>query len=161
MTTVERQYDIDGLTFDFDADGSPLDGGSGDDGGGGGSGCIGHLLWALAIYGVAIVLAIVLPGAGDLWGMVIGTEAEGVNWVQESADVRLLVFGIMLVLLSPAGWWGALISFLVGTFLTMIGWWVLPVDVWGLRFPNWYIDNSVGMYWFLWVATLARSLFRF
>lgn len=161
MTTVERQYDIDGSTFDFNADGSPLDGGSGDDGGGSGSGCIGHLVWGLVIYGVAIVLAIALPGAGDFWGMVIGAEREGINWVQESADVRLLVFAILLLLLLPAGWWGALISFLFGTLLTIIGWWVLPVDVWGLPFPNWYLDNSVGMYWFLWVATLARSLFRF
>ena len=118
-------------------------------------------MWALVIYGVAIVLAIVIPGAGEFWGMVIGTEGEGVNWVQESADVRLLVFGIALFLLAPAGWWGALIAFLVGTLLTIIGWWVLPVDVWGLRFPNWYVDNSIGMYWLLWIATLIRSLVRF
>ena len=160
MATVEREYDIDRSTYDLGGDGPPLDGYGGEEDGTG-SGCIGHLLWALVIYGVAVVLALVIPGAGDLWGMVIGSEREGVNWVQESANVRLLVFGIMLLLLSPAGWWGALISFLVGTLLTIIGWWVLPVDVWGLGFPNWYVDNSVGMYWFLWVATLARSLIRF
>ena len=160
MTTVEREYDIDGSTFDFGGDGSPLDGSGGDEGGSG-SGCTGHLVWGLVIYGVAIVLAVVMPGAGDFWGVVIGLEREGVNWVRESADVRLLVFGILLLLLLPAGWWGSLIAFLIGTLLTIIGWWVLPVDVWGLPFPNWYIENSVGMYWFLWIATLARSLFRF
>ena len=59
MATVEREYDIDGSTFDFGGDSPSLDGSGGEEDGG--SGCIGHLLWALAIYGVAIVLAIVLP----------------------------------------------------------------------------------------------------
>ena len=102
-------------------------------------------MWAVVIYGVAIVLAIVIPGAGDFWGMVIGAESEGINWVQESSNARLLVFAAMLLLLSPAGWSGALISFLVGTVLTIIGWWLLPADVWGLPFPDWYVNNSVGM----------------
>ena len=160
MATVEREYDFDRSTYDFGGGDPSLDGFDGEEDGGG-SGCIGHLLWAAVIYGVAIGLAIVTPGAGDLWGMVVAAAGEGVNWVQESANVRLLAFSLMLLLLSPAGWWGALISFLVGTVLTMIGWWVLPVDVWGLGFPNWYVDNSVGMYWFLWIATLTRSLVRF
>ena len=93
-------------------------------------------MWAAVIYGVAIVLAIVIPGAGDFWGMVIGAESEGINWVQESSNARLLVFAAMLLLLSPAGWSGALISFLVGTVLTIIGWWVLPADVWGVALPR-------------------------
>ena len=101
MATLEREYDFEGSTFDFGGDSPPLDGSGGEEDGG--SGCIGHLLWALAIYGVAIVLAIVLPGAGDFWGMVIGTEGEGVNWVQESADVRLLVFGISCCSRRPVG----------------------------------------------------------
>lgn len=161
MAVVEREYDFEGSTYGSSGGGDPILEGSDDGEQEGGSGCISGIVWALVIYGVAIVLAIVIPGAGDFWGMVIGAEREGINWVQESADVRLLVFAIMLMLLSPAGWWGALISFLVGTLLTIIGWWVLPVDVWGLPFPNWYIENSVGMYWLLWIATLGRSLVRF
>ena len=161
MAVVEREYDFEGSTYGSGSGGDLLPEGSGDAEQEGGSGCISGIVWALVIYGVDIVLAIVMPGAGDFWGMVIGLEREGVNWVRESADVRLLVFGIMLILLSPAGWWGALISFLVGTVLTIIGWWALPDDVWGLPFPDWYVDNSVGMYWLLWIATLARSLVRF
>ena len=161
MAVVEREYDFEGSTYGSGSGGDSTPEGSGNAEQEGVSDCIGHLVWALVIYGVAIVLAIFIPGADDFWGMVIGLEREGVNWVRERPDVRLLVFGIMLVLLSPAGWWGALISFLVGTFLTIIAWWVLPTDVWGLRFPNWYFDNSVGMYWFLWIATLTRSLVRF
>ena len=161
MAVVEREYDFEGSTYGSGSVGDPVPEGSGDAEQEGGSGCISGIIWALVIYGVAIVLAIVLPGAGDFWGMVIGSEMEGVNWVRESPDVRLLVFGIALLLLSPAGWWGALIPFLAGTFLTIIGWWALPDDVWGLAFPDWYLDNSVGMYWLLWIAALARSLVRF
>ncbi len=161
MAVVEREYDFEGSTYGSGSGGDLLPEGSGDAEQEGGSGCISGIVWALVIYGVALVLAIIIPGAGDFWGVVVGSESEGINWVRESADVRLLVFAIMLLLLSPAGWWGALISFLAGTVLTIIGWWVLPGDVWGLRFPDWYIDNSVGMYWLLWIATLARSLVRF
>jgi len=161
MAVVEREYDFGGSTYGSGSGGDLLPEGSGDAEQEGGSGCLSGIVWALVIYGVAIVLAIVVPGAEDLWGMVIGSEREGINWVQESADVRLLVFAILLILLSPAGWWGALIAFLAGTLLTIIGWLVLPVDVWGLPFPNWYLDNSVGMFWFLWIASLARSLLRF
>ena len=160
MATVEREYDIERSIYTLDGDGSLRDGADGEEGGGG-SGCIGDIIWALVIYGVAIVLAILIPGAGNFWGMVIGTESEGVNWVRESSNVRLLVFAGLLLLLSPAGWSGALVSFLAGTVLTIIGWWLLPADVWGLPFPDWYLNNSIGMYWLLWVATLARSLFRF
>lgn len=161
MAVVEREYDFEGSTYGSGSGGDLLPEGSGDAEQEGGSGCVSGIVWALVIYGVAVVLAIIMPGAGDFWGMVIGLEREGVNWVRESADVRLLVFGIVLLLLSPAGWWGALISFLVGTVLTIIGWWGLPADVWGLPFPDWYLDNSAGMYWLLWIATLARSLVRF
>ncbi len=161
MAVVEREYDFEGSTYGSSSGGDPIPDGFGDAEQEGGSGCVSGIIWALVIYGVAIVLAIVMPGAGDFWGMVIGSEREGINWVRESADVRLLVFAVMLLLLSPAGWWGALISFLAGTVLTIIGWWLLPGDVWGLSFPDWYVDNSVGMYWLLWIATLARSLVRF
>ena len=161
MAVVEREYDFEGSTYGSGSGGDLILEGADDADQGGGSGCISGIVWALVIYGVAIVLAIVMPGAGDFWGMVIAAEREGVNWVQESADVRLLVFAIMLLLLSPAGWWGALIAFLAGTVLTIVGWWILPDDVWGLPFPDWYLDNSIGMYWLLWMATLARSLVRF
>ena len=159
MTTVEREYDLSQSTYGSDGGGSPLDGSGGREEAES-SGCMGPLIWALIIYGVAILLAIFIPGAGNFWGMVIGAESEGVNWVRESSEVRLLVFFIMLVLLSPADWWGALIAFLVGTILTIVGWWILPADVWGLPFPDWYVNNSVGMYWLLWIAALARSLAR-
>lgn len=109
---------------------------------------------------MAILLAIAVPGAGDFWGVVIGAESEGVNWVRESSDVRLLVFFSLLILLFWANWGGALAAFLVGTVLTIVGWWVLPPDVWGLQFPDWYRNNSVGMFWLLWIAALARSLIR-
>ena len=160
MATLEREYDVSQATYGSDGDGglTPEDSGNEEEDGGG---CLGEIIWALIIYGVAIVLAIVVPGAGDFWGMVIGTESGGVNWVRESADVRLFVFAIMLLLLSPAGSFGACIAFLVGTLLTIVGWWVLPADVWGLSFPDWYLNNSVGMYWLLWIAALARSLARF
>ena len=161
MAVVEREYDFEGSTYGSGSGGDLLPKGSSDAEQGGGSGCLTGIVWALVIYAVAIVLAIVIPGAGDFWGMVIGAEREGINWVQESADVRLLVFAITLLLLSPAGWWGALISFLAGTVLTISGWWLLPGDVWGLSFPDWYVDNRVGMYWLLWIATLGRSLVRF
>lgn len=160
MATVEREYDFTQSTYGS-GDGDFVPDGSEDAEEDSGSGCAGNVIWALVIYGVAIALAIVMPGAGDFWGVVIGTEREGINWVRESPNVRVFVFGILLLLLSPAGWWGALISFLVGTLLTIIGWWMLPVDVWGLPFPDWYLNNSVGMFWLLWVAALARSLIRF
>ena len=159
MTTVEREYDLSQSTYGSDGGSSPLDGSGGQEEAES-SGCMGPLIWALIIYGVAILLAIFIPGAGNFWGMVIGAESEGVNWVRESSEVRLLVFFIMLVLLSPADWWGALIAFLVGTILTIVGWWILPADVWGLPFPDWYLNNSVGIYWLLWIAALARSLAR-
>ena len=161
MAIVEREYDFEQSNYRPDGDGGLTPDGSGNADGEGGSGCIGEIMWAVVIYGVAIVLSIVIPGAGDFWGMVIGAESEGINWVQESSNARLLVFAAMLLLLSPAGWSGALISFLVGTLLTIIGWWLLPADVWGLPFPDWYVNNSVGMYWLLWIATLGRSLARF
>ena len=132
MVTLEREYDFERSTYGSDGDGSSPDGSDGEESGGG---CIGEIIWALIIYGIAFVLAIVIPGAGNFWGMVIGAESEGVNWVRESSNVRLLVFAIML-LLSPAGWWGAFISFLVGTVLTIVGWWILPADVWGAALPG-------------------------
>ena len=161
MAVVEREYDFEGSTYGSGGDGDPILDGSGNSEREGGSGCITVIVWALVIYGSAIVLALVIPGAGDFWGMVIGAQGEGTNWVQASANVRLLVFAVSLLLLSPAGWWGALIAFLVGTVLTIVGWWILPADVWGLPFPDWYLNNSVGMYWLMWIATLARSLARF
>ena len=160
MGVVEREYDFEGSTYGSGGDVDLVPQGSGNAEQEGGSGWISGIVWALIIYGLAIVLALVIPGAGDFWGMVIGAEGEGINWVPASANVRLLVFAVLLLLLSPAGWWGALISFLVGTVLTIAGWWILPADVWGLPFPNWYLNNSVGMYWLLWIATLARSLAR-
>ena len=160
MGVVEREYDFEGSTYGSGGDVDLVPQGSGNAEQEGGSGWISGIVWALIIYGLAIVLALVIPGAGDFWGMVIGAEGEGINWVPASANVRLLVFAVSLLLLSPAGWWGALISFLVGTVLTIAGWWILPADVWGLPFPNWYLNNSVGMYWLLWIATLARSLAR-
>ena len=160
MAVVEREYDFEGSTYGSGGDVDLVPQGSGNAEQEGGSGWISGIVWALIIYGLAIVLALVIPGAGDFWGMVIGAEGEGINWVPASANVRLLVFAVLLLLLSPAGWWGALISFLVGTVLTIAGWWILPADVWGLPFPNWYLNNSVGMYWLLWIATLARSLAR-
>ncbi len=159
MVTVEREYDFSDSTYGS-GDGDYMPDGS-DEGDEGRSGCVGETVRAIVICGAAILLAIVLPGAGDFWGMVIGAESEGVNWVRESHEARLLVFAAMLLLLSPAGWWGALISFLLGTMLTVIGWWIVPDDVWGLPFPDWYINNSVGMYWLLWIASLARALFRY
>ena len=160
MAVVEREYDFEGSTYGSGGDVDLVPQGSGNAEQEGGSGWISGIVWALIIYGLAVVLALVIPGAGDFWGMVIGAEGEGINWVPASANVRLLVFAVLLLLLSPAGWWGALISFLVGTVLTIAGWWILPADVWGLPFPNWYLNNSVGMYWLLWIATLARSLAR-
>ena len=160
MAVVEREYDFEGSTYGSGGDVDLVPQGSGNAEQEGGSGWISGIVWALIIYGLAVLLALVIPGAGDFWGMVIGAEGEGINWVPASANVRLLVFAVLLLLLSPAGWWGALISFLVGTVLTIAGWWILPADVWGLPFPNWYLNNSVGMYWLLWIATLARSLAR-
>ena len=158
MANVEREYDPTESTYGYYSEDPPLDGGEGD--GTGRSGCMASLLWAVVFYGVAILFAILAPGAGDFWGVVIGAESEGINWVRESSDVRLLVFFTILALLFWAGWGGALAAFLVGTVLTIIGWWVLPTDVWGLPFPGWYVNNSVGMYWLLWIAALARSLIR-
>ena len=160
MVVVEREYDFEGSTYGSGGDVDLVPQGSGSAEQEGGSGWISGIVWALIIYGLAIVLALVIPGAGDFWDMVIGAGGEGINWVPASANVRLLVFAVSLLLLSPAGWWGALISCLVGIVLTIAGWWILPADVWGLPFPNWYLNNSVGMYWLLWIATLARSLAR-
>ena len=161
MATVEREYDFDQSTYTLGGDGHDPSGEGENDDGSGSRGCVGQIILALIVYGLAILLAIFIPGADDFWGMVIGSEHEGIDWVRESSEVRLLVFAALLLALSPAGWRGALTAFLAGTVLTIIGWWIIPRDVWGLGFPDWYVNSSVGMYWLLWIAALGRSLARY
>ena len=67
MATVEREYDFSQPTYGS-GDGDFLPDGSEDEEAGGGSGCIGHVIWALVIYGLAIVLAVVIPGRRQFLG---------------------------------------------------------------------------------------------
>ena len=126
-----------------------------------GSGCFGEIILALVIYGIAVGIVLLTPGAENVWGMELGTRGSEANWITENSEARLLAFAFILLLLSPLGWGAALFSFILGTILTIFGWWLAPADVWGLPFPDWYLNHSAGMYWFLWLATLGRALFRF